>query len=792
MKNIFSRILIILSIQIIIVFSGSNLLAKNENNITITGKVFDQKSNEPIEYATVVMFSKRDSMITGTISLNNGIFILEVPKQEFYLKIDFMGYESLIVSDYEVKNNKVEFQKLYLTPKTLKMDEVVVRAEKSQMEFKLDKRVFNVGKDLTSAGGSALDVLNNVPSVNVDIEGTVSLRGNSNVQMLINGKPSVLTEGSSLGTITSEMIDKVEVVTNPSAKYDAEGTSGIINIILKKNETSGLNGAVTINVGDPANHSLGLSMNKRTEKFNLFSQFGVGKRTFESEFNGTTIDRTNDNPITFYNEGEGEKNEQFYNVILGTDYHINRWNVLTLSGHFAYEIEDETSDNNYFDTSGGKSERNEDTEATNPKYEFELSYKKSFEGNKDKSLIAAFTGSLFAKDKESKFTNSVNGSITELEKLNTDFSEADYSFQADYVDPFNKSSTIETGVKYLFNDLGNDYSLQNFENNNWVADPEFEDNFKYDQHTAAAYFSFGYEPDKLGIKLGLRGENTEQKVTSDKNDEITKSYFDLFPSAHTSFKINERLSLQMGYSKRIQRPRWRELIPVSFSAFRDQYNMSFGNPNLKPEYTDSFELSAIQIWEGLSLNGSVFYRKTNNVITDVITVVDNASTTTVENIGEQDDIGFEINGKTQPIKWMAILFDSYFSSYNRIGNYEDQDFDFNSSQWSGRLTLKLKLPADIDIEFLTRYRSEVEELQLTYESQLYSDFGIKKKIMNGRGIINFSVRDIFSSRKRIGEADTAKFYRYSKNQRNGRSIVLGFSYGFGKGDAMEFSGHKRF
>ncbi len=780
------------------IFFTVQVHAKEIKDVTVTGKILDSGSSEPIEYATVTIYNQQDSLVSGTITRTDGSFVVKSPVRNFYIQVKFIGYKALTISDFEIKNNKVDIASRILEPDSQQLGEINVRAEKSQVEFKMDKRVFNVGQDIVSAGGSALDVLNNVPSVDVNIEGTVSLRGNSNVQMLINGKPSVLTDGNSLGTITADMIDKIEVVTNPSAKYDAEGTTGIINMIIKKEDKKGLNGAVSVNTGYPNNHSAGLSMNRRTEKFNLFSQFGIGKRTFIPEFSGRTIDRTNANPSIFYNDGNGHKHEQFYNIILGTDYHINKWNVLTLSGHFGYEIEDQDSETNYrredFDGSiSSSSLREELTEATNPKYEYELIFKKSFEDNKERSLTASATGSFFGKESESVYTNtSILGSLVGADQqVYTDYGNADYSFIVDYVHPFSEKKTLETGLKYDIQDMYNDYQLNNQIDSKWVTDPAFTNVFNYIQKLAAAYVTFAWEPTKFGVKLGARIEDTnldtELETTNEKN---SQAYTNLFPSLHLSYKLDRQFSMQWGYSKRIHRPHWRQLNP--FTSFRDNYNFSVGNPELKPEYTDAFELTAIQIWEKASLNGSLFYRSTNDVITSVIEVNDSLTVTHPENIGKSFDTGIEINGKIEPAKWLVLLLDSYFTAYNRKGQFKEQDFDFNSSTWSGRLTTKFKMPKDIDAEILLRHRSKYKDVQNTIGAETYADFGIKKKFMKGRAVLNLSVRDVFASRKRISTSDRPNFYRYSESTRDGRRIILGFSYGFGKGEAMEFSGHKMF
>ena len=368
MKNKFTTILLFFSFVFF-----SNFLGAQNQGISIKGLVLERNSQQPVEFATVmIMGSKTHEALAGITTGMDGTFSVQSPTPDFYIKISFIGFVTQTINEFSIVDKKVDLGKILFSVDGETLDEVVVRAEKSSTEFKLDKRVFNVGKDLSSTGASALEVLNNVPSVNVNIEGEISLRGSSGVQILINGKPSVIAseQGSALGTITADMIDKIEVITNPSAKYDAEGTSGIINIIIKKEERKGMNGSVSLNTGLPHNHSFGLSLNRRTEKFNLFSQLGVGYRELPRDTDN--INRNLTTGISILSSGTEYRNENFYNLVLGTDYYINPQNVLTLSGNFAYEVEDQPSEIKYSIVDGTNAEtaqwyRNKTTEATNPK-----------------------------------------------------------------------------------------------------------------------------------------------------------------------------------------------------------------------------------------------------------------------------------------------------------------------------------------------------------------------------------------------------------------------------------------
>lgn len=776
----------------------STAVEKPRKGVLVTGKVVDKNSGEPLEFATISLHKKSDNnLIAGSTSKRNGEFTIETSEREFYIRIGFLGYNTKEIREYSLSKGRVNLKSIAIEPDSEVLDEIAVVGEKSQTVFKLDKRVFNVGKDLSGAGGSALDILNNVPSVDVSIEGNVSLRGNTNVQILINGAPSVLTSGKSntLGTITADMIEKVEVITNPSAKYEAKGTSGIINIVLAKDERRGLNGAVTVNTGFPTNHSVGLSLNRRTEKLNLFTQLGAGKRVFLSDIEGITENKSADNYSLLKKSGDSEKNEEFYNLRLGADFHIDSLNTITLSGHFAYEIEDEYSDNTFNisgkDGANKKSYvRKEDTEATNPKYQYELQYKRDFADHKDRLLLARATGFFFGKDKKSSFTNKgisgMNGD--EKQKSTNDFYEAQYNFQLDYTHPFAEVFTLETGSKYDISDILNDYSVSDYDGGVWKNNDSFTNKFDYFQAVLGVYTTFAYEGEKYGVKAGARVENTSisTKLKNDgsKNDQ---DYTDFFGSLHTSYKLNQELSLQLGYSRRINRPHMWDLNP--FNSIRDNHNIFTGNPDLKPTYTDSYEFTTIYTLGRTSMSFALFHRNSEDVVNDVITILNNITITSPDNVGESKSTGVELNGKAELSKWMVALGDFDYMQYNRTGEYNNQKFDFDYDRWSGRLTTKFKLPYQFDVECRVRYNSKMKELLTERKSNYYADFGVRKKLFKGRGIINFSIRDVFGTRMHESVSDQSSYYIYNKRSHQPR-FVLGFSYGFGKGEAMEFSGHK--
>ncbi len=772
-------------------------LSAQPDGYVVSGQVVDAASGEQMDYVTVMLYKKESrELISGTTTSDGGLFRLKTATKQIFLELSFIGYNKKQIDSINFQGPRANLGVIQLGEDTETLDEVVVRGEKSTTEFKLDKRVFNVGKDLSSTGASALEVLNNVPSVNVDIEGGITLRGSSGVQILINGKPSVLAseEGNALGTITAEMLEKVEVITNPSAKYEAEGTAGIINLVLKKNEKKGLTGSVTFNTGVPHNHSLGLSMSKRTEDFNLFTQLGVGYKELPTDRRSRSTD-FNSNQI-LNSTGEQARNEIFYNLILGTDYFINKHNVITLSGSLAYEVEDQPSNFDFRLTDGEDTlmhqwKREESTDATNPKIQYELQYKRDFEDHKEHDLIFSAIGNYFGKDQSSVFTEAQvegSGSITN-QTTETKFEEGKYTFNLDYTKPFKKDWTLETGAQYVDNEVSNEYQVEDEINGEYIINSGLTNRFEYDQKVFGAYATGAYEAGRWGLKLGLRVENTDLHTRLAETDESNDQNFtNYFPSAHSSYKLSEQVSLQAGYSRRIYRPRLWDLNP--FFNIRNNFSVRTGNPRLLPEYTDSYELGSIFVFEDFSFNLTGYYRYTTEVITRVVNFEENISVYMPMNLGTNDVTGLEFNFKYSPIRFLTFSGNANYSYFKRKGTFDQQVFDFDADEWSGKLKGKYKANKKLDLELTTHYLSRLKMIQGIRSAMLFADLGARYKLNKGKSVISLSVRDIFASRVRESTLTGPGFETYGRGQR-GRFINLGYSYSFGKGEAMEFKGGYR-
>jgi len=766
-----------------------------EDVIKYSGVVTESGTDVPIDYANVALYDKETGeFITGTMTENGGHFELETTNRNVFVSVSFIGYETVEIKEYTLDHNEALFGNIVMDEEGEMLDEVIVTAEKSTIEYRTDRRIFNVGADLTSSGASALEVLNNVPSVNVDIEGAVTLRGSSGVQMLINGKPSVLAdeESGALGNITADMIESVEVITNPSAKYEAEGTSGIINIILKKNDKKAVNGSITINAGTPANNNVGLSLNKRTEKFNLFSQVGVGYKERVYDTQNTTTDFGAGTVLNSI--GTEARNENYYNLIVGADYYINPKNIITLSGSYTLEEEDQPSFTEFSFNGLGFSDtwtRSETTTASNLKYQYDLQYKREFDDNKNHTLQLSAIGNYFSKDQSSVFTEKlIRGDVGLSNQLTaTEFAESKYTFNIDYTKPISEQITIETGVQYVDNFVTNDYSVEDLVDGEFVINDELTNLFEYDQKVLGTYATGAYENGDWGFKAGARLEHTDLSTfLANTGEQNNQSFVDFFPSAHISYKLSDRISLQTSYSSRIYRPRLWDLNP--FFNIRNNFSIRSGNPLLNPEYTDSYEIGSVFIFEKITFNVNAYQRMTSDKIEYISTFTDNVRIFSPQNVGTSNTKGIEANFKYSPFKKVTFNGDLNYNYFTREGTFADQNFDFSNDQWSSKIITKYKVSKQFDLEVTGRVDSDVETIQGTRSGNVYMDLGARYKLFGGKIVTSFSVRDVFSSRVRESFTFDDDIENFSFSQ-IGRFVSVGISYGFGKGEAMTYGGGGR-
>jgi len=374
------------------------------------------------------------------------------------------------------------------------------------------------------------------------------------------------------------------------------------------------------------------------------------------------------------------------------------------------------------------------------------------------------------------------------QQTKSDYKEGKYTFKVDYTRPLTQILSMEIGGQYFIDDVSNDYQVSDLILNEWIVDPSLTNVFNYNLKVLGLYATSSYEGQQWSYKAGLRIERTELNTfLENTGEENTQNFSNFFPTLHISYTLNNNTSLQAGYSRRIYRPRLWDLNP--FFNIRDNFTIKTGNPNLLPEFTNSYELSSISELDNISLSFTVYHRYTTDVKETISVLENNVNTTKPHNIGTKGSSGIEITGKYDPIEWLSVHGDFNYFYFTREGQFENTDFDFEDGSWSSKISSKLKLPWKVDLELTGRYRHSYKTLQSTVSGVAFMDLGARKKILNGKGVISASVRDVFASRLREIITDQPDFYIYSSRLR-GRFITLGFSYGFGKGEAMQYGGKR--
>lgn len=770
----------------ILLLAGLSLYAPHawaQETFEITGSVKDEVQNG-IPYANVALYTVADSvLVTGAVSNEDGSFGLRATPGEYVLRISFLSYEEKVIP--VSLHQPLHVGVITLQPGKELLDEVIIQGERSTMELYLDKRIFNVGKDLTNISGSAADILNNVPSVTVDVEGNVSLRGSQNVRILIDGKPSGLTgisTADALRQVQANLIESVEVITNPSARYDAEGEVGIINIILKKDRRQGVNGAFTINAGYPDNYGGSFNLNLRRNHFNFFGSYGFSYR--EGPGKGTAYQSFTEPDTTFSYEQDNSRvrGGTSHNLIGGIDYFFSEKSILT--GSVIYRRSDGLNTSQFvfrdYDESGtlirtvDRREREEEPEDNG---ELALSYRKEF-ASKEYYLTADLKWIENVETEISEFTETddSDGSVVNQRARNTE-NERNAFFQTDYVAPFRKKGKFETGVRTTLRVIDNDFLVEEYNNDDeWEALPDFDNNLLYTENIYAAYAMVGNETGRFSYQTGLRGELSDISVEMKRTDSANyQHYFNVFPSAHFSYKLAGENTIQLSYSYRLSRPGFRDLMP--FSNYSNNRSLTTGNPNLRPEYTHSFEGGYLFNWEEGSILSSAYYRKRTGVI-QRITVVDSIGYNRVFpiNMATENAYGLEFNFYWTPVRWFRFNTNANFYRAITEGEYEDQELSRDTYTWTGRTIARATVLKKWELQANFDYRAPQNTPQGRQLSTYALDLALARDLMKSKATLTFSVRDVFNTRRFRNEVISEGFYSKSDFQWRARQFLVTFSY----------------
>ncbi len=779
-----------------IIFFGSAQASTDplEKPGSISGTVTDGALNEPLPYVTVVVKNLNDEIITGAITDDEGKFeITKIPEGKSKVYIQYIGYKVFSSEINITKGNlNIDMGTIVLSEDIASLDEVNIVAERSTIEQRLDKKVINIGKDLSTAGPTASDIMNNLPSVSVDQQtGELSLRGNENVRVMVDGKLSNVPVAQLLKQIPSSSIKQIELITNPSAKYNPEGMSGIINIILHKNVNVGFNGnaSVGLTFKDNARFNAGLDMNYRNGKFNIYSN--LSNNVSKSENDGI-IRRSFNNSEEIIHFFDNSKSNLFK---VGVDFYLNDNNTLSFfTNQNIFEGNGNGSSSIFYLDEPALNQRQffySDEENISSQYNFD--YKVNFE-KKDHTLELEADYNNFNSDSDSKYA------YTGASELNNfaDFDETDreqLTVNLDYVNPLSESVKLEVGAEARLFETNIDYSStgQSYnEQGNLIPTPSTE--FKYKRDIYSAYATFGKTYEKWSYQLGARFENVSVAADTNSVRAFTNDYFQVYPSAFITYTPGEKNQFQLSYSRRVDRPGLNQVNPIR--EFSTPLITSFGNIELQPQFTNSIEANYTRNLEKGSITTGIFYRLVDDEINRTI-LVDRTnldrSILTFENFSNTDAYGLELSGNYKPTKWWS--FNTSFELYKRtqkgiteffrnpeenptIGNIETRVVEADIVTWNARMMNNFTVTKQLTFSAFGLYRAKNKGIQFESKPLYFVNLGARYTLWEGRGTFSINYNDILNSMKFAFSGDTP--YPQSGEFRNeSNTIFVGLSYRFG-------------
>ena len=770
----------------------------------IKGKVIDSKTKEALQFVNVSVKAKAStSLIKGGITDQSGEFILGGLKDGSYvLSISYIGYKAY-EKEFAITSSKkaVNLNMISLAEDSHVLKEVEVVGQKSQMKFEIDKKVFDVDQNIASAGGSASDVLTNIPSVEVNNEGDVSLRGNSNVTVWINGKASGLSSDNRaqvLEQMPAESIEKIEVITNPSAKYSPDGTAGIINIVLKQDRKAGYFGSAQAGADSRGGYNSSFNINYNSSKFDIYGNVGYRhhKRTgggYTDRTNTQGTESTNDDTyLNQISDQDGAHSGLFLRG--GVTYHYTPKNHFTIGGFGMFGSMNSGSTINYLSNVPGsyyKSDRISDSDNSMNGGNIELGYKHDF--TKDSYLDFTASYNRWKMDNTSIYNQSsvyTDKTTSSYQRQLNNVNNHNWEFQIDYQNKIGDNTKLEAGYKGT---LGRQNSpVQTFSGvaeSSATFNNDLYNRFIYNQDVHALYATYSGRVKKFGYQLGLRGEYSKLDTKSEdytfKSTPFKKDYFSLFPSAFVSYALPGENEIQLNYTRRISRP-WGPQLN-SFMNITDSTNISFGNPELNPEYSNAFELNYIKNWENHMLSISGYYRTTDDVIQSIRYLDGNVMKSTYENVAQTQSTGVELVGKNKLFKILDLtttvnLFYykldgfSYLPKESVIPVIGNADEDFS---WNARMIANIILPRATSFQLTGNYNAKQAVAQGTRKSNYSLDAGLRKSFMNKKFSLSINARDILDSRSQQTLTYGAGFIQNSKNWRGGRQVGFTLTYNFG-------------
>ena len=784
-------ILTILAVVITFITSTANVIESAKKG-HIIGTVIDASDGRAVEYATIAIFKVEDKkLIDGGISDSEGFFrIKDNPPGKYYMTITFMGYKTLKIPNVNITKETKELAlgEIRIVPNSKELADVNVVADQTSVSYKIDKKVVNVSQQLTAAAGTAVDILENIPSVKVDIDGNVSLRGSSSFTVLIDGRPTVLDPSDALSQIPSGAIDNIEIITNPSAKYEPDGTSGIINIVTKKNKLNGVSAIINTNYGRDNQYGANATVDYRNNKWHLYfgANYSERRRLGDINFNRWTLNNRNVPTDTLYQDADGSflRGRNSGSISGGFDYSISKNDVLGVSirmgiherlrgSELDYEEEINNLPPKFYSTF-------QDTEHSGMFYSATLNYKHTF-GEKKEHFIEFQSSTRYRDGDEISITELDSlGYILSGKKSTESGPSLRYQLKLDYSKPLNWGDKFESGIHANISqseDNNEDFKL---DTTTGIYEPQTTIYYKtiYTRNTYAVYGIYAGERGELGYQAGLRMEYTNRFLELANSSETYKiERPDFFPTLHLSYKLPADQELMVSYTRRIERPRGYYLEP--FYTWMDANNVRKGNPDILPEYVNSFDLGYQKKFNKNFVAIEGYYRITNNKFERVKSPYEEKPSVilhTFENVGTDYALGIELTLNYSPAKWYTsnLMLDLY--DYRLEGQLYDSIYSQHDFSWSTRFNNTFKLSPNTRLQVDFNYHSDRVQAQGSHDGFFMANLAFKQDFFRRKLSATFQISDVFGTMAHGSTSSTSDYYERTYFNPNTPIYMIILSY----------------
>jgi outer membrane receptor protein involved in Fe transport len=768
--------------------------AQSDFEGTVTGVVIEQSTGEPMEFVNVLLldFGNKNALHGGTTDVQGMFYIENIPTGQYYLELSYIGFEEKETAVFTITKElpNINLETIGIEVNSNLLDEVEVKAEKSIYQMEIDRKVYNVEKDIMSQTSSATEILQNIPSITVDVDGQVSLRGSSNITFFINGRPSALMRANSVAALQSmpaNTIERIEVITNPSAKYKPDGLGGIINIVLKKETEQGSNGTLMANIGTPDQFQTNATLNYSKGDFNVFGSYGYRFRERPKTTEEERIDMDGEgNPLitSYYSTNESKKSKS-HTLNTGVSFLINENSYLELSGTY-YNGKDKV--NSFTDwrlEDGVLSEFSVDQKLNEPEeeYEFGIAFEHEFE-EADQVLTIELNHAKYDEVEDNIFSTdyTLPFSSSSINHYRIEKGGPLTEFSLEYARSIGEESELEMGyiAEFIEDDIKNFSEDFDPDLNSWITDPNKTNNFIFNQNIHAFYTTFGRSFGEFSLLAGLRAEQalTTSNLISN-GTEIPNDYFKVYPTLHLAYEINDEQEVQLNYSKRIKRADSDEHNP--FPEYKDPRNREAGNPKLKPEQVHSLELGYQLQKEKLSFIPTLYYRYLYDAFEEIQEIIeDTILHTTYTNLSSESSAGLELVLSGNLLENLGFTLSSnIFYKEIDASNIGITDQRSNIS-WNAKLATNWNFRQSTYIQANAYYRSGRLTTQGENQSLFLLNLGLRQDILRKRGSLVFTVSDVFASLEWEKTIDTPDLYRNRKYKRNRQIYYLGFTYRFGQ------------